>query len=107
QRYLDQTTDGAHTPDATTASGAATFQDEHEFLKKARAAAEHGAPQKMTVRELVARWDSATRSSTLDSLIENDLANHGLTTVPNFRKVGLDTSVQIQLLSNVVEASGG
>jgi CBS domain-containing protein len=71
------------------------IQRRHTRLKEARAKADEGQPVEITVRDLIALWGAKSRGHRLDQRIEADLANHGLTTSPNFRKVTLDTPVMM------------
>lgn len=66
----------------------------HEYLRDARRRADEGDPCTVTVRELIAHWGATTRSGFVPQ-IEADLANHGLTTSPNFQKVTLDAWVML------------
>ena len=50
---------------------------------------------------MISRWGTSSRSSGVDVAIEAALGIRGLTTVPNFRKVGLDTPVRLQLFSQL------
>lgn len=70
-------------------------QRRYERLKKARGRADAKDPEKMSVRELIALWDSKARDTRIDQRIEADLDNHGLVTSPNFRKVTIDATVQL------------
>lgn len=73
----------------------ATLQPRHDRLKTARAAADGDAPEYMSVRELLDLWGAKGRGYRISQQVEADLANHGLTTRPNFRSVTLDTNVQL------------
>lgn len=64
-------------------------------LERARQAAESGAPTAMTVRELIELWDVEDRDSEAAVQITSDLANYGLTTVPDFNAVDLDQTVRV------------
>ncbi|WP_217711485.1 CBS domain-containing protein [Actinomadura sp. NAK00032] len=80
-------------------SGATTIpalQRRHEFLKDARARADSGDPVEITVRDLLALWGAAARGYRISQHIEADLANHGLATVPGFRKVTVDATVKLE-----------
>jgi len=68
----------------------------HAFLKGVRNDAAEGSARQMRVRDLIGRWGATGRSPTVDSAVQADLANHGLTTDPDFRKVGLDTTVVVR-----------
>lgn len=99
QRYLDVRSgevpqneapelDGESVVDGSSATAAL-----HAFLKGARQDATNGSPRQMQVRDLIGQWGATGRSPTVDSALQADLANHGLTTDPDFRKVGLETTV--------------
>jgi CBS domain-containing protein len=64
-------------------------------LEDARRDAEAGRPRTMTVRELLEEWGFEDRDAAVNSQIVEDLANHGLVTVPDFRAVSLDEPVRI------------
>jgi CBS domain-containing protein len=66
----------------------------HEWLRSARSHAEQQAPERVSVRELLARWGAKDRGDQI-SKIEADLANHGLATRPNFRGVTLETEISL------------
>lgn len=59
-------------------------------LEEARQKAESGAPITLTVRELIGLWGMEERDRSASAQIDADLANHGLTTQPDYRAVGLD-----------------
>lgn len=81
-------------------------QQRHEFLKAARAKADSGDPEEITVRSLLDLWGASARGHRISQRIEADLANHDLVSVPSFRKVALDTSVQlVRVPSEEAEAS--
>jgi len=67
----------------------------HEFLKEARDCADGEAPVTVTVRDLLALWDSRARGRRISQRIEADLDNHGLITAPDFRRVTLDSKVSL------------
>jgi len=50
---------------------------------------------RISVRDLLPRWEAKADGSTLYQRIDADLANHGLTTSPGFRKVSMDTIVRL------------
>lgn len=64
-------------------------------LENARQAAETGTPTAMTVRELIGLWGVEDRDSEAAPQITTDLANFGLTTVPDFNAVDLDQTVRV------------
>jgi CBS domain-containing protein len=66
----------------------------HERLRQARSRADEHAPERISVRELLALWGATDRGDQV-SQIEADLANHGLVTSPSFRAVTLDTVVSL------------
>ncbi|MFF0492064.1 CBS domain-containing protein [Nocardia sp. NPDC004068] len=66
----------------------------HERLRQARREADAGAPQQISVRDLLSLWGMADRGDQVGR-IEADLANHGLVTSPSFRAVTLDTVVSL------------
>ena len=66
----------------------------HERLRQARRHADVRAPERISVRELLALWGAADRGDQVGQ-IEADLANHGLMTSPSFRAVTLDTVVAL------------
>ena len=72
----------------------ATQQRIHERLRQARRRADDQAPDRISVRELLALWGATDRGDQV-SQIEADLANHGLVTSPSFRAVTLDTLVSL------------
>ncbi|HEY5857369.1 MAG TPA: hypothetical protein VIW24_25905 [Aldersonia sp.] len=90
QRLLDNASAAAR--DAGGEVGQAAH---HEFLKEARRMAETSAPVQLSVRELMTRWGATGRSPAVAERIGADLENHGLTTTPDFLKVGLDSIVEI------------
>jgi predicted transcriptional regulator len=73
-------------------------QRRHQFLKDARIKAESGDPEEVTVRKLLELWGAGARGYRISQRIEADLANHDLVTVPSFRKVTLDTAVQLSMV---------
>lgn len=70
-------------------------QRRHEFLKDARAKADSGDPEQITVRKLLELWGAGARGYRISQRIEADLANHDLVSIPSFRKVALDTIVRL------------
>ena len=70
-------------------------QGRYEWLKEARVQADAGNPVEMTLRDLLARWAIKTDGSVPYLHIDADLANHGLTTSPSYRKVSIDTIVRL------------
>ena len=84
-----------------TAEGESTVpQLRHERLKEARKLADENNPVEINVRDLLALWDAKARGHRINQRIEADLANHGLTTSPSFRKVTLDATVHLFAMSS-------
>ncbi|GAA1797824.1 CBS domain-containing protein [Actinomadura chokoriensis] len=83
------------TDEAPAVASAPAPQRRHEFLKQARRKADANHPDEITVRELLAWWGAAARGYRISQHIEADLANHGLVTVPSFRKVTVDAMVKL------------
>ncbi|MEU7573374.1 CBS domain-containing protein [Micromonospora sp. NPDC049240] len=69
----------------------------HRFatLEAARAAAESDQPRSFTVREFIGLWGLEDRDRMATAQVEADLANHGLTTSPDFRAVSLDRIIRV------------
>jgi CBS domain-containing protein len=105
QRYLDQVASSVD-PGEDVSSAKDPARQQHVFLKEARAAAAEGEVRQLVVKDLIARWGVTARSPTIEAVIDDDLANHGLTTVPSFRKVGLDTPVLLQLVTTTASGQG-
>ncbi|MEU4643982.1 CBS domain-containing protein [Micromonospora sp. NPDC023814] len=80
----------------------------HRFatLEAARAAAESGQPRSFTVREFIGLWGLEDRDRMATTQIEADLANHGLTTSPDFRAVSLDRIIRVVMLPEQKESEG-
>ncbi|WP_431874540.1 hypothetical protein [Micromonospora marina] len=68
------------------------------MLEEAQAEAKAGRPRTLTVREFIKHWGLEDRDRTTSSQIDADLANHGLTTIPDFRTVSLDKTIRILVL---------
>lgn len=83
-----------HEPDA---AAHALAQERYVFLAQARATAQEGKPTAMSVRDLLERWGASRRGAVISQGIEADLANHGLTAQPDFRMIGLDGQVALQM----------
>jgi hypothetical protein len=90
QQLLDQ----AVADEANRHSEDTARQRVHERLRQARKQADDHAPERITVRELLALWGATDRGDQVGQ-IEADLANHGLVTSPSFRAVTLDTVVSL------------
>lgn len=69
-------------------------------LREIRRSAEESVARKMTVRDLIALWGARGRDSSLIAVIEADLSNHGLITVPDFRAVTLEDEVELRLAAS-------
>ncbi len=111
QELLDrvsQDADGpAHVVDLTTTpEDGLQPRSRHEWLKEMRAKAEVGQPVSLPVRELLSRWNAQGRGQRISSRIETELANHGLSTSPDFRRVTLDARVAVlpELTSETTES---
>ena len=88
KQLLDQAATGATDEAAGAQDGP---QGRYEWLKEARARADAKSPVEMTVRDLLARWETKADGTTYQR-IEADLANHGLTTAGfDYHEVGLNT----------------
>jgi CBS domain-containing protein len=70
-------------------------QRRYEFLNHARSKADASSPEELTVSDLLALWDEKSRGRLVNQRIEADLANHGLSTSPEFWKVAPETVVQL------------
>ncbi|MCX5328133.1 CBS domain-containing protein [Streptomyces sp. NBC_00140] len=74
----------------------------HERLKRAREAAEQGHPITLTVRDLLGWWGAARRGYLISRQVAAELANHSLSTSPDFDAVYLDAHVSlVSALANV------
>ncbi|WP_433209713.1 hypothetical protein ACQP00_45740 [Dactylosporangium sp. CS-047395] len=65
------------------------------FLEEAHARAAAGEPMTLTVRQMIKHWGLTDRDQTASAQVSADLANHNLTTAPDFRAVGIDSTVRI------------
>jgi CBS domain-containing protein len=99
QQLLDQAATGV-------ADESAGSQGRYEWLREARAQADAKNPVNIAVRDLLARWDTKADGTTSYQRIDADLANHGLTTSPSYRKVSMDTTVRLITPSQSTEAIG-
>ncbi|MGH3278296.1 MAG: hypothetical protein ACRDNW_04070 [Trebonia sp.] len=99
QQLLDQAVSGVPDESADT-------QGRYEWLKDARSRADAKNPAEMPVRDLISRWDSTADGVTPYQRIDADLANHGLTTSPGYRKVSMDTVVRLITPAQDAEATG-
>ncbi|MFY1690612.1 CBS domain-containing protein [Plantactinospora sp. WMMB782] len=64
-------------------------------LDLARQKAKAGEPETMTVRQLLRWWGHEDRDRDVIRQIDGDLANHSLTTAPDFRAVSLDRTIRL------------
>lgn len=95
-RLLDDAAKVAAAGDGKAAeTGDAELLARHEFLRRARTAAEAGAPESIRVRALIGRWGAQARGDRITRQIEAELDNHGLRTHPHFHQVALDDEVVI------------
>jgi len=69
-------------------------KERHARLKEARESAEAGRPLSPSVQELLAWWGATGRGAVNDQ-IQAELANHSLTTSPEFDKVPLTATVEL------------
>ncbi|MFC7931677.1 CBS domain-containing protein [Streptomyces cinereoruber] len=69
--------------------------DRHTRLKDARKKADEGNPITLTVRDLLDWWGASRRGYLVSGQVSAELANHGLSTVPDFAAVGLDDRVAL------------
>ncbi|WP_369189917.1 CBS domain-containing protein [Streptomyces sp. R08] len=78
--------------DSTAADGSAA---RHAWLRDARKKADAGTPITLSVRDLLSWWGASRRGYQISWQIFDELANHGLTDVPNFSAVGLDDRITL------------
>jgi CBS domain-containing protein len=95
QQLLNQKAVTVTTDDGETAEQAFQADTRHEWLTDARSRADEGNATEIPVRQLLELWNAKARGYLVNQQIEADLANHGLTTSPSFRKVTLDTPVTV------------
>ncbi|GAA0908516.1 restriction system modified-DNA reader domain-containing protein [Virgisporangium aurantiacum] len=79
-------------------TGVAAARDRFTELSEARRRAEAGQPKSLTVRDMLRLWGADDRDREVTTQIDADLANHGLTTEPDFRAVSLDRVVRMVTL---------
>lgn len=79
----------------------------HARLKNARGLADADAPVTVTVRDLLEWWGAARRGYLVTEQIAAELANHGLSTVPDFAAVGIDDRVTLTGPSGDTEGEEG
>ncbi|MEE1828150.1 CBS domain-containing protein [Streptomyces sp. BE20] len=75
----------------------------HEMLKQARESAEQGHPKSLPVRDLLQWWGAERRGYLISRQIAAELANHSLSTSPDFEAVGLDAVVDLVVASTSPE----
>ncbi|MCG6494858.1 CBS domain-containing protein [Kitasatospora sp. A2-31] len=75
----------------------------HEMLKQARESAEQGHPKSLPVRDLLQWWGAERRGYLISQQISAELANHSLSTSPDFEAVGLDVVVDLVGASTLTE----
>ncbi|MFD7912562.1 CBS domain-containing protein [Streptomyces sp. NPDC059752] len=97
QQLLDEAAKESAGAPAETGTGNEPFTpaERHEQLKRARDLADAGKPLNLTVREFVGWWGALRRGYLITKQIDAELANHSLTTLPNFEKVHFDSAVQL------------
>ncbi|SIM53652.1 Helicase conserved C-terminal domain-containing protein [Micromonospora cremea] len=66
-------------------------------LRRLRRDADAGKPHTLSVREFIALWGARGRDAHLIEIIETDLSNHGLVTVPDFRLITMEDQVTVGL----------
>lgn len=66
-----------------------------EMLTAARAAADVGTPVRLAVRDLLKLWDAEGRDHRTVDRVSADLENYSLETRPDFRKVSVESIVEI------------
>lgn len=95
QLLLERAAEGTADESSESAAVGWNSQRRYEWLNEARGHAEAGNPAELLVRDLFVRWGASSDGGpSVYQRIEADLANHGLTTSPNFRAVSLDTAVR-------------
>ncbi|GAQ54718.1 CBS domain-containing protein [Streptomyces acidiscabies] len=67
----------------------------HVRLKNARRQADADTPITLTVRDLLGWWGASRRGYLVTEQVAAELANHGLSTVPDFEAVGIDDRVAL------------
>ncbi|MET9717698.1 CBS domain-containing protein [Streptomyces rochei] len=91
QEFLDAAAEPLSGEDSPENGSAAR----HAWLKEARKKADTSTPITLTVRNLLAWWGSSRRGYLVTEQVAAELANHGLSTVPDFAAVGLDDRVTL------------
>lgn len=95
QRLLEAAAAGAGDVDESMRPVVQAAQQRHQFLRDARTRAEAGQPAELTVRDLLEKWQASRRGNVITQHVEDDLADHGLVTTPDFRAVALDSVVAL------------
>ncbi|MFZ3499972.1 CBS domain-containing protein [Streptomyces sp. 5.8] len=98
QQLLDDAAEAAEVTEETALS-----VERHERLKQARHAAQLGKPTTLSVRQLIDWWGAKGRGGLIIRQIHADLANHGLSTSPDFDAVSLDDEVQVVSTTPVLD----
>lgn len=106
QKLLDRVAADSDSMETGPGDEASDQRRRYELLKEARAHADAGDPLGMSVRELLALWNVKGRGTRINQRIDADLANHGLTTSPSFRKVTIDAALHLVTASQEAESSG-
>jgi CBS domain-containing protein len=91
QKLLDEAAELPPSGDIAADGSAAR----HARLKDARRQADAGAPIALTVRDLLGWWGASRRGYLVTEQVTAELANHGLSTVPDFAAVGIDDRVTV------------
>ncbi|WP_330478530.1 hypothetical protein OG301_24525 [Streptomyces platensis] len=91
QRLLDTVAEQPSSGGSSTDGSASR----HARLKDARKQADADAPITLTVRDLLDWWGASRRGYLVSGQVSAELANHGLSTVPDFAAVGLDDRVAL------------
>ena len=73
------------------------------MLAAARQAADSAEPHRLTVRELLGFWGAKSRGHRIVDRVSTDLENYSLETRPDFRKVTVESLVEIVGQATVVE----
>ncbi|QDY78727.1 CBS domain-containing protein [Streptomyces qinzhouensis] len=91
QNLLDTVAEQPSSGDSTADAPAGR----HDRLKDARRQADAGTPVTVTVRDLLGWWGAARRGYLVSARVAAELANHGLSTLPDFADVGFDDRVTL------------
>lgn len=99
RRQLLESLATASTPPGTASPGEESANEaavrRFKYLNDAWQRAGAGTLIELTVRDLIRFWGLHERDRAANQQIEADLANHGLTSVPDFRAVNLDSTVRL------------